>query len=247
MAQAPGATERASLESTAVPRVRARPAEIRVLAPTRYSLHLTMTAETHAKLRRAQDLLRHVVPSGDPAAVVERALTLLVEHLERSKYAATKSRPAPARDRRTRSRRQQGPSSASQRALPPATPPTSGGTPPPSSDVRVHTSDSGTAITNLRARRCTSRPSRHIPAAVKRQVWTRDEGRCAFVGTAGRCTETAFLEFHHRIPFAEGGEAMTANIELRCKAHNNHEARQWFGAEAVPGGVLEETTRPGPS
>jgi len=73
------------------------------------------------------------------------------------------------------------------------------------------------------------RDSRHIPAAVKREVWKRDSGRCAFVGTLGRCTEEAFLEFHHVIPFAEGGAATTTNIELRCRAHNAYEAQQHFG------------------
>ena len=34
--------------------------------------------------------------------------------------------------------------------------------------------------------------SRHIPAAVRRLVWTRDGGCCAFVGSHGRCGETGF-------------------------------------------------------
>jgi hypothetical protein len=32
---------------------------------------------------------------------------------------------------------------------------------------------------------------RYIPAAVKRAVWKRDGGRCAFVGAVARCTERA--------------------------------------------------------
>ena len=42
--------------------------------------------------------------------------------------------------------------------------------------------------------------SRNIPAAVRRAVWRRDDGRCAFVGAAGRCCEAGFLEFHHVRP-----------------------------------------------
>ena len=53
------------------------------------------------------------------------------------------------------------------------------------------------------------------PAEVKRVVWKRDEGRCAFVGTHGRCTERGFLEVHHLIPFADGGEATVDNLQLR--------------------------------
>jgi hypothetical protein len=64
---------------------------------------------------------------------------------------------------------------------------------------------------------------------VKREVWQRDQGRCAFIGTSGRCRETAFLEFHHVEPFAEGGLATVQNIQLRCKAHNLYEASLFFG------------------
>jgi hypothetical protein len=71
--------------------------------------------------------------------------------------------------------------------------------------------------------------SRHVPAAVRREVWTRDEGRCAFIGASGRCAERGFLEFHHVSPFAEGGETTVPNLELRCRAHNAYEATLHFG------------------
>jgi len=61
---------------------------------------------------------------------------------------------------------------------------------------------------------------RHIPAAVKRQVWARDDGRCAFVGAKGRCEERGFLEFHHLVAFAEGGATTTENLQLRCRSHH---------------------------
>jgi 5-methylcytosine-specific restriction endonuclease McrA len=74
-----------------------------------------------------------------------------------------------------------------------------------------------------------TRVSRHVPAAVKREVWARDEGRCAFVGRAGRCAERGFLELHHLVPFADGGATDAGNLQLRCRAHNAFEAEEWFG------------------
>jgi len=71
--------------------------------------------------------------------------------------------------------------------------------------------------------------SAHIPAEVKRAVFLRDGGRCAFKGTHSRCGERAFLEFHHVVPRACGGQATVANIELRCRAHNGCEVDLWFG------------------
>lgn len=80
--------------------------------------------------------------------------------------------------------------------------------------------------------------SRRVPAAVQRAVWTRDEGRCTFVGLNGRCTETAFLQFHHEDPFAMGGPPTVENIHLRCAAHNRYEAELFFGVN-YPGIVRE--------
>ena len=72
--------------------------------------------------------------------------------------------------------------------------------------------------------------SRSIPAAVERAVWARDGGRCAFTGGGGRrCDERRFLEFHHVRPWVVGGAPITANIALRCRAHNAYEAAVYFG------------------
>jgi len=72
-------------------------------------------------------------------------------------------------------------------------------------------------------------PSRGIPAAVRRAVWIRDEGRCAFVGAHGRCGSRVQIEFHHVQPFSAGGASEEDNIELRCRVHNGYEARLFYG------------------
>lgn len=163
-----------------------RPARavVQPLAPEVYKVQLTINTDTRTKLRRVQDLLRHQIPNGDVAVIFDRAVTMLLEHLERTKLAATR-RPRTA----------------------------GGGL------------ESG---------------SRHIPASVKREVWARDGGRCAFVGARGRCTETGFLEFHHVEPFARGGPATSGNLELRCRSHNGYEATLCFGK--LPGAREREPT-----
>jgi hypothetical protein len=143
------------------------------LAPDRYQIRFTASASTCAKLRQAQDLLRHAIPSGDTAQIIDRALTLLIEHLARKKFAATH-----------RPRQSQGPAPG----------------------------------------------SRKVAAKIRRAVSRRDDGRCAFVGTAGRrCNARAFVEFHHVDPYGVGGEATVDKIELRCRAHNNYEAELFYG------------------
>ena len=73
--------------------------------------------------------------------------------------------------------------------------------------------------------------SRHMPAPVRRAVVGRDAGQCAFVAADGRrCTERAFIEYHHaRTPYAHGGEATAENISLHCRTHNACEGRRLFG------------------
>jgi hypothetical protein len=39
-------------------------------------VQFTVSRETYDKLRHAQDLLRHTIPTGDPAVIFDRALTL---------------------------------------------------------------------------------------------------------------------------------------------------------------------------
>jgi hypothetical protein len=86
-----------------------------------------------------------------------------------------------------------------------------------------------------RRRRATAAGSRHVPAEVRRVVWKRDGGQCAFVSPAGRrCPARGKLEFHHVEPYGVGGPPTVANIQLRCAAHNNYEAVLFHGLSIRP-------------
>ena len=79
-------------------------------------------------------------------------------------------------------------------------------------------------------RKKTSLKTRAIPARVRREVFERDEGRCAFVdGEGRRCGATWRVEFHHRKAYGQGGTHDIGNIELRCRAHNQYEADLEYG------------------
>ncbi len=186
------------------PTSEARPI-IQPLAPKRYRVQFTIGQETHDRLRRVQSLVRREVPSGDVAAIFDRALELL-EQAAKSKLGF----PKPS------SRAHARPGVASR--------------PTPDAVARTY---------ERRIRFETDSPSRHVPNAVKRAVWQRDQGQCAFVGTTGhRCAERDFLEFHHIQPFASGGAATVGNISLRCRRHNAFEAEMVFGPRG-PSAVSE--------
>jgi len=175
-------SQQVAIGATSVASPAPRRSAVAPLAPERYKVQFTIGRETHEKLRRVQDLLRHRVPNGDPAVIFERAITVLLEDLEKKRIAVT-DRPRTA--------------------------------------MRV------------------DKHSRHIPAELRRTVWTRDGGRCRFEGPQGRCSETGLLEFHHVVPYAAGGATTADNLELRCAAHNRYESEQYFG-QGFPMFVREE-------
>src|SRR5690606_29565717 len=71
---------------------------------------------------------------------------------------------------------------------------------------------------------------RHVSAAIRREVWARDAGRCAYTDDRRRrCPETGSLELHHREAHALGGPDSVDNLELRCLRHNFLAAEQDFG------------------
>src|SRR5438876_478976 len=64
-----------------------RPA-VQATAPERYRVQFTIGQPTHDKLRRVQALLRREIPDGDPGAIFDRALSLLLETVEKVKLGA---------------------------------------------------------------------------------------------------------------------------------------------------------------
>lgn len=88
------------------------------LSPGRFALQVTVSEATHDKLRHAQSLLGHAVPSGDLAEVLDRALDALIANLEKRRFGATDQpraagqssnpRHIPARMRRAVRKRDQG-------------------------------------------------------------------------------------------------------------------------------------------
>jgi hypothetical protein len=150
------------------------------LAPTRYQVRFTASAELREKLERLQALMRSSVPDGDLGRIIEIAVSEKLQRVEAKRFGQTK---APR-------------------------------------------SDPADADTNP--------SSRHIPAAVRRVVHERDGGRCAYRDKYGRrCARRHDLEFHHKHPFARGGDHSPANLTLMCRAHNTLLAEQDYGQDVM--------------
>jgi hypothetical protein len=78
----------------------ARPAggtgRVQPIAPARFALQLTIGEATQQKLLRALAVVRHQVPSGDLAELLDLALDALLDRLEGRKFGKTRA-PRPAR------------------------------------------------------------------------------------------------------------------------------------------------------
>jgi len=71
---------------------------------------------------------------------------------------------------------------------------------------------------------------RSIPAAIRREVYERDEGRCTFRANGGRrCEARDFLQYHHLDLWAAYGTHDVERITLRCRAHNQLDAERELG------------------
>jgi hypothetical protein len=68
-----------------------RPAVIEPLAPARYRVQFTASAELRDKLERLQALMRSSVPDGDLAAVIDAAVTEKLERLEAGRFGRVKA------------------------------------------------------------------------------------------------------------------------------------------------------------
>jgi hypothetical protein len=193
------------------------------LEPVRYKVQFTASEEYVRLVDQAKALLSHAVPGLTLEELQLRAMRSLVSELSRRKYAALSGSPerngaaeaAPA---------EADAGTPEPRANEPAVP-------DPASEVEDEAEDSheqGSEGRNPRRR------GRYIPARVRRTVRARDGARCTYVDAAERrCLETQRLEFHHVVPFAEGGEHTASNITLRCAAHNALAAEAHFGRDLV--------------
>ena len=66
--------------------------------------------------------------------------------------------------------------------------------------------------------------SRYIPSHLKKYIWERDQGQCAYVHheTKRRCTSRHLLQIDHIQPFALGGRTEKENLRLLCAGHNQY-------------------------
>jgi 5-methylcytosine-specific restriction endonuclease McrA len=201
------------------------------LSSSRYLLRLSMAKELKNKLELARDLMSHSNPSGELSIVLEKAVDLLLEKLERQRFA---------RSRRLESLQNysgharaativigtDGESLQIPRASTSCARDRSESVIPviPSATKAQKAFQSGQARAIRRPRR------EHIPNGIRRAVHLRDDGQCTYTdGEGRRCASRTFLQLHHEHAHALGGPSTFENLRLLCSSHNRLLAERDFG------------------
>jgi hypothetical protein len=210
-----------------------------ITGPQQYQMQFTTTEEHVQLVERAKALLARTEPGVTLAELHIAAMRLLVASLEKRKFAVTDGPRKPAHSNGCEPRldadglaeranaAESDPPMKKARTTPPSAMPQA--TTPPSATTRPATTRPA-----HEPRTAPRQPGRYVPAAERREVYTRDDGRCTFTDAGGqRCRETRYLELHHLKPFSHGGENIASNLTLRCAAHNALAAEQDFGRERV--------------
>ena len=216
---------------------------VRPLGDGRYELKAVIDADCQQGLEQLRGLLSHVDPRMTVGQLVGR---IVQEALDRhdpsrpprraragSQAAQDESQPAPA------AKKQAAPEpghavTAPDAAILAGSTPTPERTPHPTpasapSPTRQEAAGRRAAAGTKPAGAITPTPKkpasgRAIPAAVKRQVWQRDGGRCSYLDrrTGRRCNSRHLIEIDHILPYALGGGADPENLRLLCHAHHRH-------------------------
>jgi hypothetical protein len=80
------------------------------------------------------------------------------------------------------------------------------------------------------------RKSRIIPPAMRRALRIRDDG-CRFPG----CTHKYFIDGHHMVHWADGGETSMENVVQLCRYHHRLVHEHGFGCERTESGEIRFT------
>ena len=248
---------RTSAPPVSPPLVLATPADrVRPLGDGRYELKAVIDADCHQGLEQLRGLLSHVDPRMTIGQLVGRIVQEALDRHDPSRpprRARTGSRPAEGDSKRApASTEQAAPEPGQAVTVPDAATPA--GTTPTPERARQPTPASARSPSQQGAtdRRAADRPKptgavtstaksrapgRAIPAAVKRQVWQRDGGRCSYVDrqTGRRCNSRHMIEIDHILPYALGGGADPGNSRLVCRAHHRHRHAP-HGSTRIPEG-----------
>ena len=231
---------------------------IEPVSADRYEIRLTASADLVAELRRAKSLLSHVHPAGRFEDLLLTALRDFNERAETKKYGSPDAKRPETKRPEPKQPEPKQPEPRQPETKRPEVSRDKGETSNvrvadekgETSNVRVPAADERNSNDRVSPYAREAPPPPHVPALdsrgrrkaipawVRREVFDRDEGCCAFRDERGnRCGSRHQLEFDHRVSPHLGGDSSPANLELACRTHNRRRAERELGREFVQGKI----------
>jgi 5-methylcytosine-specific restriction endonuclease McrA len=213
-----GGGEKSAASTTPGPCTSGNTPSRKTILKKKYKLEFTIEPECMKKVEEVKAILSRKYPEGVPLGILleEMADEYLEKHSPERKRKRREKRQAKQQEK---NREKQGKQSQTKKTQ----------------KVKA----TNTSTKKIDAARSKSRGptnskhegyNRHIPQAIQDEVFTRDKGKCSYVGNDGvRCNSSWNLEIDHIIPYAKGGNHSIDNLRLLCAKHNNLEAERVYG------------------
>jgi len=188
------------------------PDQVRVVSDTKVEVRFLADPALLEKIERVKGLLAHKHPNMSLADVVDYLTEMAIEKLDPSRKAPRKTREKSPTDLVKEEE------SGAKTPLPAA--------------PRVNREKLAAAVASkatlpfqkaidARAR------SRTIPTAIRRELWRRQQAKCA------RCGSQRTLQIEHIQPWALGGSNDARNLTLLCRTCNQRSAIEYFGLSSM--------------
>jgi hypothetical protein len=196
----------------------------RVISSTQTEIRFVADDELIEKLQKIKELDGHVQSNPSYLELFHRLADLVLKKLDPLTVKEKRSKPSTS-----------SPTAPSSLSTSPSTltapSPASDFTPPAALNEKVASLKPGRSEKLVHPK---TLRSRYIPAALKREIWKRDQARCSYRSPDGKqCSSRYALEVDHIQPFALGGYTTLENLRLLCRAHNTYQAVLKLGSQAM--------------
>ncbi len=198
-----------------------RPEKAKILSPTLRELKFSISEELFKKIERLRELLGHSHPNATLAELMELLVTSHLTKLEKTKGLQPQgAQKCNANTQKSAEKNSDQNADSNSREM---------GENPKMAHVEVGKTDKNNLV-HTAAKTLPVGIRVALPVQIKRQVWSRADGRCEYEYQGRRCTSRYQLEVDHVHPLALGGSNELSNLKLKCRHHNTFSAIQVLGA-----------------
>ena len=211
-----------------------KPDKARILSPTLRELKFSISEDLFKKIERLKELLSHSHPNATLTELMELLVTSHLTKLEKAKGLRPErdqpddksSQKLDKNNQKTAAKNQKNTAQNSDQNAEN----NSGeiGENPKTPHIKTDKTDKNNLV-HTAAKTLPVGIRVALPVQLKRQAWSRADGKCEYEHQGRRCSSRYQLEIDHVQALALGGSNELSNLRLACKNHNGFAAIQALG------------------